>query len=425
MKMEKTKMKKIISFIVLCLFTAMTLTAKPIKIVKTSYEKSLLDNVGITDCSVISDKDWYFSKDGIDKTAKKMVDKLPSNEAVILYGISLGGTVVRRMTQIAEENGKTVKGYIAQSSPLSGDRLTNTAWATTSLAMLGIYTTLLGGTLVLGAPLEEVLCKDLIGQDYDFYAQLDDKSKSIISSYENITKNKTIDRNDEQSIIENVTLPLLDVIFGTDEHRGDMWNYFSSVFSNGDNVKDLDPTGNFMVNVMNSSSEMKKEATDDIKRAFIVSTNGNIYESSAWNKVQPLLSYYQRQRDTYWAKAKKQWWLFAYWSLRAAASSVSVATIEGVPRAWSTCVSGSVDYSTNDGFVPANDKFWGKELKMTAPNMRKDSFDRSYTCDKVSHIDYGESFEDLPNKYGRSYIRAKSVEQQKEAIIQANNFVNP
>ena len=135
---------------------------------------------------------------------------------------------------------------------------------------------------------------------------------------------------------------------------------------------------------MNSSSEKAKEVKDTIKRAFIVSTNGNIYETSAWSAAKPILTYYQNQRDS-------------YWSLRSDASEVSVATVEGVPRAWSTCVSGSPDYSTNDCFVPAKDNFWGKELKMTSPNMRGDKFDRSYPCVKVSHPDYAVGFDDLPN----------------------------
>lgn len=422
--MEKNKMKKIISFIVLCSVFVTALTATSIKIVDTTYEEKLLTSAGITNYSLVTDESWYFSKDGIDKTAKKMVKELPDSKDVILYGISLGGTVARRMTQIAEENGKSVKGYIAQSSPLSGDRLTNTAWATTSLVMLGVYSTFGLGSLVLGLPWEEILGKEITNQSYDFYPQLDDKSKTVISRCDDIVNNKTIDRNDEQSVIENATLPLLDLIFGNDENSRGMSDYFGAVFSKGNNVKDLDPTGDFMVNVMNSSSEQKKEETDSIKRAFIVSTNGNIYESSAWSKVQPILSYYQKQRDSYWAKAKKQWWIFAYWALRAAASEVSVATIEGLPRAWSTCVSGSVNYSTNDGFVPAKDKFWGKELKMTAPNMRDNTYDLSITCDKVSHIDYGDGFENLAKLKGRTYSREESLKQQQDAIRKANSFVN-
>lgn len=202
-----------------------------------------------------------------------------------------------------------------------------------------------------------------------------------------------------------------------------MSDYFSAVFSKGNNVKDLDPTGDFMVNVMNTNSAMQKEANDSIKRAFIVSTNGNIYESSAWSTVEPVLSYYQNQRNSYWARAKQQWWLFAYWSLRAAASSVSVATIEGVPRVWSTCVSGSVDYSTNDGFVPANDTFWGKKLQMTAPNMRDSKYDLVCYCDSVSHLDYGESFSQLPKKAGRTYCRVKSIKQQQDALQKSYDFI--
>ena len=416
-------MKKNIFLLLVVFLLSMSLFGQTIKIVDTTYEDSLLKSIDVNDYSLVTSDDWYFSTDGIDKTAKKMIEKLPDDESVILYGISLGGTVSRRMTQIASENGKNVKGYIAQSSPLSGDRLTNTAWASTSLAMLGVYTIFGASNFLWGLPLEDIFKENSICQSFDFYTQLDDKTRTIISNCENI-RNKQIDRNDEQSIIENATLPLLDAVFGTDESGRGMIDYFKAVFTKGNNVKDLDPTGDFMVNTMNSSSSMEKEATDTIKRAFIVSTNGNIYETAtAWNVVEPVLTYYQNQRDSYWAKAKSQWWLFAYWSLRAAASSISVATIQGLPRAWSMCVSGSVDYSTNDGFVPANDTFWGKKLQMTAPNMRDTQHDRSYTCNKVSHLDYGEKFSELPNKNGRTYSRKESLEQQQQSLRSAYDFV--
>lgn len=416
-------MKKIISLILLASFLAMTVSATTIKIVKTTYEENLLESIDVKDYSKVIDDGWYFSKDGIDKTATKMVENLPDSEPVILYGISLGGTVARRMTQIANEEGKNVKGYIAQSSPLSGDRLTNTAWASTSLALMGGYALLGINNLFWGLPLENIFNREITNQEDDFLSVLDEKSRFIVNQCENTRNNKEFNRSNEQSIIENGTLPLLDLIFGSNENGREMSDYFSAVFSKGNNVKDLDPTGDFMVNVMNTNSAMQKEANDSIKRAFIVSTNGNIFETSAWTTVEPVLSYYQNQRDSYWAKAKQQWWLFAYWSLRAAASSVSVATIEGLPRAWSTCVSGSVDYSTNDGFVPANDTFWGKKLQMTAPNMRDSKYDLVCYCDSVSHLDYGESFSQLPQKAGRTYCRVKSIKQQQVALQKSYDFI--
>ena len=416
-------MKKMISLFILSFLLTMSIVATPIKLINTTYEKDLLNNIGVNDCSAVTYEGWYFSKDGIDKTALKMVDKLPDSEPVILYGISLGGTIARRMTQIANENGKNVKGYIAQSSPLSGDRLTNTAWASTSLALMGGYALLGINNLFWGLSLENIFNREITNQEDDFLSVLDEKSRFIVNQCENTRNNKEFNRSNEQSIIENGTLPLLDLIFGSNENGREMSDYFSAVFSKGNNVKDLDPTGSFMVNVMNNNFSMENEATDSIKRAFIVSTNGNIFETSAWTTVEPVLSYYQNQRDSYWAKAKKQWWLFAYWSLRAAASSVSVATIEGLPRAWSTCVSGSVDYSTNDGFVPADDTFWGKKLQMTAPNMRDSKYDLVCYCDSVSHLDYGESFSQLPKKAGRTYCRVKSIKQQQDALQKSYDFI--
>ena len=278
-------MKKVVSLFTMICVLYMSVFATEIKVVNTTYEQSLLKSAGIKDYSLVTNEDWYFSKDGIDKTSEKMVKKLPNNKPVILYGISLGGTVARRMTQIAAENGKNVKGYIAQSSPLSGDRLTNKAWASTSLALLAGYSMVTGYTLLFGLPLEEIFNRDCINEDFDFCAQLDDNSRSLINNLEYAGKNKSIDRSSNESVIENVTLPLLDAVFGNDENnRGTMFNYFHSVFgSNNNNVKDLDPTGNFMTSVMNTDASMKKEATDKIKRAFIESTNGNIYETSLVN----------------------------------------------------------------------------------------------------------------------------------------------
>ena len=64
---------------------------------------------------------------------------------------------------------------------------------------------------------------------------------------------------------------------------------------------------------------MKKNENGEAKmkkiNAFIVSTNGNIYETSAWSAAEPILTYYQNQRDSYWARAKKEWRNFAYWAL--------------------------------------------------------------------------------------------------------------
>ena len=172
------------------------------------------------------------------------------------------------MTQIANEEGKNVKGYIAQSSPLSGDRLTNTAWASTSLALMGGYALLGINNLFWGLPLENIFNREITNQEDDFLSVLNEKSRFIVNQCENTRNNKEFNRSNEQSIIENGTLPLLDLIFGSNENGREMSDYFSAVFSKGNNVKDLDPTGSFMVNVMNNNSSMENEATDSIKRAF-------------------------------------------------------------------------------------------------------------------------------------------------------------
>ena len=78
-------MKKIISLILLASFLTMTVSATTIKIVKTTYEENLLESIDVKDYSKVIDDGWYFSKDGIDKTATKMVENLPDSEPVILY----------------------------------------------------------------------------------------------------------------------------------------------------------------------------------------------------------------------------------------------------------------------------------------------------------------------------------------------------
>ena len=416
-------MKRLVAILLILVFS-FSISAIPTKIVDTAYEEVLLESLGVKDFSKVTEEEWYFSRDGIDKTAEKMVDQLP-DEPVILYGISLGGTVSRRMTQIAAERGKTVRGYIAQSSPLSGDRLTNTGWASASLAMLAGYSLVALGSIAINIPFLFENGPDITDVVYDFDSSLDENSKTLINNFEKIKKNKNVDRSDKQSLIENVTLPLLQAVLGPEEkERNDMFNYFSSVFFNSNNnVKDLDPTGKFMNNVMNTKESMEKEEDNSIKRVFIVSKNGNVYDTFLWENVEPILNMYRKQRDTYLVNAKKQWVQFPYWMLKHITSTLVVNTIEDFPRAWSFCVSGSNNFTTNDGFVPVDDTYEGKKLKMTAPHLRDDKHDRTYECDKVSHLDYAVDYEFQLKKQGRFLPRKESIKQQQEQLIKAYNFM--
>lgn len=126
-----------------------------------------------------------------------------------------------------------------------------------------------------------------------------------------------------------------------------------------------------------------------------------------------------------WAQTKKHWLLFPVYAVYAGMAGAAVATLEDLPKVWSKCVSGSTDYSTNDGFVPVNDTFQGKKLQMVAPNMRTD-FDRVITCDKVSHVDYSSGLYtklDKGNISGRTYSRKDALKQQRDSLLVAYNFV--
>lgn len=412
-------MKRRIIGIVLVL-SVFNLYATEIRTVNTSYENSLLDAAGYTSHSKITEEDWYFSKDGIDKTAQKMVENLSSKEDSILYGISLGGTVARRVTQIAAENGKKVKGYIAQSSPLYGDRLVNKTWATTALGLLAGYTYV--GSFFVKMNLDSlllgyILSGDIFKDEFKFIDDPYDDSSSLLNCVRNINV-KEIDRNDSESVITNITLPLIDAVMGNDNNSRITRNYFKAVFiDKTSNVKDLNPKSSFMEK-MNSPQEVAKETESSIKRAFIISENGNIYDTSIWPNVETVLNYYKTSRNVYLIK-----WFKPQYLLKAASIEITIGVIEGVPKVWSTCVSGSPDYSTNDGFVPVKDNFFGSTLKMSAKS-RSTDYDREYECSATSHIDYSEkSIEKLENQTGRYGSRSESSKQQKDALKAAMKFM--
>ncbi len=417
--------KQVISILlVLSIISNFVFADIEIKTINTAYEGELLTAAGITNFSTGCTDNWYFSGDGIDATAAKFVDMLPSNAPYILYGISLGGTVSRRMTQIAEERGKNVVGYIAQSSPLRGDRLANTSWAASSAGLL-IASTVIGLAAFLGGVGFNALCSliDIILPRNEFDVMKGTSSETVLRTLCEIGNDRNVDRSNAESIVDNMALPLLEAVFGEEENI-DRTEYLKSVFlSSKNNVKDLDPKGNFMKNVLNAPSEIAKETKPNIKRAFITSHNGNLFETQVWNYVGPLLTNLYRERDSYWTNASVQWWLFPYWSLRALAISASIESIECIPVEWSYCVSGSTNMSSNDCFVPVYDSFNGEELGMTAQNDRGKKLDRTYSCPATSHLDYGLSFSELYNVYGRSYCRAESADQQKDSILHAVNFM--
>ncbi len=435
--------KAIIKFILALGFIALALTgnmhAQSVYYVDTNYEADLLNTANIPTGKSLTEDGWYHSSAGIDKTAKKFVDKLPCDEDVILYGISLGGVVSRRMTQIAEENGKNVVGYIAQSSPLSGERLTNRGWALTSVGMIGGYVTICGGFSQMFFWLDLLTGRsEASGKSEadDFLRNFQDSGETTVSFLRKLTEKASRDAtemtNDE--IIRDISIPLLQLLAGDTAGRGDEWKFIPDVlFDNPNNVKDLDPTGSFMCDIMNNSKEVEKELSrtvdgqkKDIRRAFIVSTNGDLYETPAWEVVGPVLEYFISQRDSYWAKACSQWWAFPFWALKSAAMNIPIATMEGFPQVWSFCVSGSNDLTSQDCFVPVRDTFQGKSLGMTAPGLRRNA-DKTITCSATSHFDYaqGTSFSAIRGIVGRKNkkIGEQSYTQQKEAIIGAYNHV--
>ena len=435
--------KAIIKFILALGFIALALTgnmhAQSVYYVDTNYEADLLNTANIPTGKSLTEEGWYHSSAGINNTAKKFVDKLPCDEDVILYGISLGGVVSRRMTQIAEENGRNVVGYIAQSSPVSGERLTNREWALASVGMLGGYTLVSAGLTGLFSMLSFLPFRSDSQTKPEFYELLKRNQVNeevTVSFIKMLTEEATKDvtKMTDDDLIRNISIPLLQLLFGESGVRGDGWKFIPDVlFDYTNNVKDLDPTGSFMCNVMNNPKEIEKELSrtangikKEIKRAFIVSTNGDLFETSAWDVIGPVLNGLYIGRDVFLFNACTQWWAFPYWALKAAALSIPIATIEGLPAVWSFCVSGSNDLTSQDCFVPVRDTFQGKSLGMTAPGLRRNA-DRTITCSATSHFDYaqGTNFSAIRGTEGRKNkkIGEQSYTQQKEAIMGAYNHV--
>lgn len=430
---------------------AWKLSAQSVYYVNTSYEADLLKVCNLSADGKLTYDGWYHSIDGIDGTARKFLDTLPSNQDVILYGISLGGVVSRRMTQLAQENGKNVTGYIAQSSPLSGDRLTNKNWALTATGLLGAYT-ILGADFTLMFSFLDILTTGFAGGIKSDFDSLIMKSKELdlnaqlFFSVLNEANNKDLSNLSSDEIINTISIPLIETLLGkksTKDESGDAWKFLPDVlFDYQNNVKDLDPLGNFMCNILNSPCEMKKELSrtvktkqpdgtkktenKEIKRAFIVSKNGNLFETSAWGIVEPVLSIYVSLRETYYNYALSQWWAFPFWSLKSAAMNIPIATIEGLPKVWSYCVSGSSNFASQDCFVPVDDTFYGKHLGMEAPNLRNYN-DRVFYCDETSHLDYlsGEVLENVKSIKGRTNpeIGKLSYTHQKEKFMEAYLYV--
>ena len=437
--MVKAIIKFILSMGFILLALVRKLPAQSVYYVDTNYEADLLNTANIPTGKSLTEDGWYHSSAGIDKTAKKFVDKLPCDEDVILYGISLGGVVSRRMTQIAEENGKNVVGYIAQSSPLSGERLTNRGWALASVGMLGGYTLVSAGLTGLFSMLSFLPFRSDSQTKPEFYELLKRNQVNeevTVSFIKMLTEEATKDvtKMTDDDLIRNISIPLLQLLTGDTAGRGDEWKFIPDVlFDNPNNVKDLDPTGSFMCNVMNNPKEIEKELSrtangikKEIKRAFIVSTNGDLFETPAWDVIGPVLNGLYIGRDVLWANAISQWWAFPYWALKAAALSIPIATIEGLPAVWSFCVSGSSDLTSQDCFVPVRDTFQGKSLGMIAPEYRED-IDFKQECSATSHFDYahGKDFEAVKKTKGRKNpsVGSNSYDQQTLAIRKAYNHV--
>ena len=108
--------------------------------------------------------------------------------------------------------------------------------------------------------------------------------------------------------------------------------YLGDMLAAGPNcVKDLDPASSFMQQTLNSSSEKAKESTGTMRRAFIVSYDGNIYDTDVWNTIGPVLTAQYNARSTCMSNAAMYWWAAPVWWLAAALYSVKIAQLGGCP----------------------------------------------------------------------------------------------
>jgi len=407
--------------------------------VYTGSQNSYMDAAGLTlrnssnpngkrvDCDF-----KYHDSRGIDAVARENLTKLKalSQKPSIFMGLSLGGAVSQRMAQLSGEYGVALDGYVTISSPLQGNRLTEQVWATTALAGLASH------LILTAAPTFAAALSDGISTGLDLFVFRGEEEShagdipiredwsvetKTLASVINSVSTKSVNRSKmtEQQLVEEIALPYVQALFDTGTNGGTRSNYLlqclAQVYLTPGTVHDLNPLGAYMKKV-NDSTQLDKEA--GLTRVFIRSQNGNVFETSVWETVEPIISITESRRDYNWSLAKKRWWLFPVYAAISGTYALSVIGMNNTPNVWSWACSGDLGntgYSNHDGFVQANDQFWGRNLTMVAADYGKRD-DTSIDMQIVSHVDYSHDYNTLKSKRGRSGSRAEAAEKIKNSI---------
>jgi hypothetical protein len=331
------------------------------------------------------------------------------------------------MAQRATEYNIKIKGYIATSAPLEGDMLANSAWRQVALAALSAH--LVGIASLHGTAVQSMLNAIILrdngagAQDplaESLRAQLPKDAQNFLSAADNVEKSRANYRDaDIDTIGQKLTVPLMLAMFPDKDNsrnfiEGGLELLLPASFGT---LSDMDPTRPFMA-MFNSPTEMAKEST--YKRAFLVSTNGDFFDTPVWSIMGPVINADNSISAAYTA---------AYWRtlnvgnlVTAALYSASAASITALPNTWSYACSGSFsDFSGHDGFVQNNVNFKGKTLKMVPPDYSDTSGrDRTYYLPLVSHIDTGYTKKKAANYYGRDgVVRSDAIVQYEQKLVQA------
>jgi pimeloyl-ACP methyl ester carboxylesterase len=395
------------------------------------------------DAVILRDKvDYdYFDLNGIDHAAHAVLDALKAKGGTILAGHSLGGTIVRRAAQLAKEEGVPVKGYITSSAPLTGNRLCDREWALTASAALACYllavdtttystalissfsNALRSGTVQAASAVDEDATMGASPEAKAFFENL-----SVIRSL-----GKRLKSTDDEATLREMGARAACAIVAPGENastKGALFTYlgkavWDTLLQKG-TMRDLNPLSSFMAD-SNSAGALADEA--GYRRAFLISANGNIFETGTWGSAfKHVINFYNVSIAASLAGAALSWWNpigAAAALLRAATFAAGRALVLRFPNAWAYACSGSFnDLTGHDGFVQNNNVYKGKVLRQQSPDFSPNTrLDYSYYMTMVSHIDIADDYKTLCTKEGKSESKRSAADQFKGAYKQAVLYI--
>jgi hypothetical protein len=191
-------------------------------------------------------------------------------------------------------------------------------------------------------------------------------------------------------------------------------------------MRDLNPLSSFMAD-SNSAGALADEA--GYRRAFLISANGNIFETGTWGSAfKHVINFYNVSIAASLAGAALSWWNpigAAAALLRAATFAAGRALVLRFPNAWAYACSGSFnDLTGHDGFVQNNNVYKGKVLRQQSPDFSPNTrLDYSYYMTMVSHIDIADDYKTLCTKEGKSESKRSAADQFKGAYKQAVLYI--